>query len=82
MHRKLHCEALSCDWMQTQSFVAGASFMNEFAWYVMQAPPPFAINEYESAEGGVKCCVKIIPDMKGIVFGWNVTEAFFFNMGQ
>ncbi len=40
-HRIFYCVArvLGCDWLSTRSAVAGATFMNEFAPYAMQAPP-------------------------------------------
>ncbi len=36
----LRCTHLGHDWLSTQSAVAGAPFMNEFAPYAMQASPP------------------------------------------
>ena len=35
----LRCTHLGRDWLLTRSAVAGATFMNEFAPYAMQAPP-------------------------------------------
>ena len=41
LHRILvHCTHLGLDWLSTQSAAAaGATFMNEFAPFAMQAPP-------------------------------------------
>ncbi len=35
----LRCTHLGRDWLSTRSAVTGATFMNEFAPYAMQAPP-------------------------------------------